>query len=861
GKRSCLGGGPGLSPGRARARVRPAHLPQAVTDAGCLFEVEALRGEAHLLLEVGEEQRKLVLPVPSEAARGERARRGLLLGSQERAHLLADGFGHDVVDPVVLDLGLPTAGHLGHRTLHRPRDPVGVQDDPPVDVAARAARSLDDRRLAAEVALLVRVQDRDEADLGKVEPLAEQVDPDQHVELSETKVAEDLDPLHRLHLGVEVADTEPLVREVVRELFARRLREGGHERSVPALHARSELDHEVGDVTLQRSDLDRGVDQSRRADDLLDEALRDLPFERSGGRRDEHRLGDVGQELGELERTIVAGGGEAPSELDQVVLAAPVALVHPLDLRDGDVGLVDEREEVVREEVEERVRGLPRATSGEVAGVVLDPRAVAGLPDHLEVVVDPSFEALGLDDPLLVLELLHPFVPFLLDLAQDPAETLVHGEEVGCREDRELREPAALFLGHGVEFHDLADRAPVEYDTMNGLARAHHVDRPAADAEAAPLQLDVVAVVLHPDELLEQGLSRDFLAHREFDDGGPVVLGRAETVDAAHRGDDKNVPSGEERLGRPVPQPVDLLVDGGILFDVEVDLGDIRFGLVVVVVADEVLDRVLGKERSELAHELCRERLVRADDQRRTLEACDHVRHRERLAAARDPEERDELLSPLHPLDDRVDRLGLVALGHEVGLELELPRKRLRRPPGAAVPGHGTTGNSLAAPGYPRGSIVTFVKPNRVSSPVTSLASGSVRRRSTSEGSTSIRAAPPRTRTRTRRNPRRRRTASADSMRPKSSLVTGSPCAMREARQASDGWSQFGRPRRRASARISAFPQPAHRSGWENPASSIARSPGRSSARSSRCTPSRYWAADRAAPNSRRKRVSTVRQW
>ena len=73
--------------------------------------------------------------------------------------------------------------------------------DPALDVARRAARRLDQRRLRAQEALLVGVEDRHQRDLGQVEPLAQQVDADQHVELAEPQVAQDLDPLE----GVDVA--------------------------------------------------------------------------------------------------------------------------------------------------------------------------------------------------------------------------------------------------------------------------------------------------------------------------------------------------------------------------------------------------------------------------------------------------------------------------------------------------------------------------------------------------------------------------------------------------------------------------------------------------------------------------------
>ncbi len=133
----------------------------------------------------------------------------------------------------------------------------------------------------------------------------------------------------------------------------------------------------------------------------------------------------------------------------------------------------------------------------------------------------------------------------------------------------------------------------------------------------------------------------------------------------------EDVPSGQQGLGRPVAESVDLLVDRRVFLDVEVDLGNVRLGLVVVVVADEVLDGVVGEQGAELAHQLGGEGLVRAHDEGRPLEAGDRVRHREGLAAARDPEQRDVLLPLLDPTDDLLDRLRLVSLGQEVRLELE----------------------------------------------------------------------------------------------------------------------------------------------------------------------------------------------
>jgi hypothetical protein len=76
-----------------------------------------------------------------------------------------------------------------------------------------------------------------------------------------------------------------------------------------------------------------------------------------------------------------------------------------VELRDGDVGLVDEDEEVAGEVVEERGRGLAGEAAGEVARVVLDAVAEADGLDHLEVEAGALVDALRLDEAAFFFEL------------------------------------------------------------------------------------------------------------------------------------------------------------------------------------------------------------------------------------------------------------------------------------------------------------------------------------------------------------------------------------------------------------------------------------------------------------------------
>src|SRR5206468_1999564 len=80
---------------------------------------------------------------------------------------------------VVRDLDRAPPVGLVERLLDRLGLLVGVHEHAAVDVARGAPDRLDERRAAAQEALLVGVEDRDQRDLRQVEALAEQVDADE----------------------------------------------------------------------------------------------------------------------------------------------------------------------------------------------------------------------------------------------------------------------------------------------------------------------------------------------------------------------------------------------------------------------------------------------------------------------------------------------------------------------------------------------------------------------------------------------------------------------------------------------------------------------------------------------------------
>ena len=110
------------------------------------------------------------------------------------------------------------------------------------------------------------------------------------------------------------------------------------------------------------------------------------------------------------------------------------------------------------------------------------------------------------------------------------------------------------------------------------------------------------------------------------------IIGISDTIEARHRRDNNDVLAAGEKSGSGgETELVDLVVDHEIFLDVFVGRGYIGFGLIIVVVAYEVFDGIVGEKLLHLAIELCGEGLVVAQKQRRPVDLRDYIGHGERL--------------------------------------------------------------------------------------------------------------------------------------------------------------------------------------------------------------------------------------
>ncbi|CAB4874113.1 unannotated protein [freshwater metagenome] len=112
---------------------------------------------------------------------------------------------------------------------------------------------------------------------------------------------------------------------------------------------------DVVNLSFGRFHDDLGIDETRRTDDLFDDAVDNTHLVFAGCCRKINLLTNSVQKLWPFEWSIVESAGKAKTVFDQCSLARRVAFIHGTDLWHGHVRFVNDDDEIVGEIVNQRV--------------------------------------------------------------------------------------------------------------------------------------------------------------------------------------------------------------------------------------------------------------------------------------------------------------------------------------------------------------------------------------------------------------------------------------------------------------------------------------------------------------------------
>ena len=142
-----------------------------------------------------------------------------------------------------------------------------------------------------------------------------------------------------------------------------------------------------------------------------------------------------------------------------------------------------------------------------------------------------------------------------------------------------------------------------------------------------------------------------------------IFLGISKRIYAGNTGNDYHVSTLKKCRRGAVSKHIYLVIYHSVLFDIHILAGDISLRLIVIVIGNEILYRVIGKELSELTAKLSRKSFVVCQNKRGTIQPRNNVCHSKGLARTCNAKKGLHSLALLDTLNQRFYSLGLISRG------------------------------------------------------------------------------------------------------------------------------------------------------------------------------------------------------
>ena len=167
------------------------------------------------------------------------------------------------------------------------------------------------------------------------------------------------------------------------------------------------------------------------------------------------------------------------------------------------MGLVHDDQQILREEIHQRKRRLPRLAKIQMPRIVLDPAAESRLSHHLDVKACPLRDPLRLNELVLRLKVLHLLPHLGLNILTGPVDLLLRHHIVGGRPYHHMVKARVHPSGKLLHFADPVDLIAEPLDPDQVLAALRRIDlhRIPPDPEIAALQGQVISRILDRDQI------------------------------------------------------------------------------------------------------------------------------------------------------------------------------------------------------------------------------------------------------------------------------------------------------------------------------------------------------------------------
>ena len=183
------------------------------------------------------------------------------------------------------------------------------------------------------------------------------------------------------------------------------------------------------------------------------------------------------------------------------------------------MALVNHDEEILWEKVQQGVGRLPFGTAIHMAGIVLHSVGVAHLAQHLNIVLGPLADTLGLNQLAFCLKELDLLLHFSGDIGNRCFHMVFIGHKVGGWEKDQMLYFSQVLASQTLNLPNSIDFIPEKFHTKGMLIPAgwenlHHI---STNPKTAPLEVNIIALKLDIHQLIEELVSGNLLTGPQTD--------------------------------------------------------------------------------------------------------------------------------------------------------------------------------------------------------------------------------------------------------------------------------------------------------------------------------------------------------
>ena len=170
---------------------------------------------------------------------------------------------------IVCFLDLTSSLCLFNGQTHGIRHIVRIHDYMAFAVSRSTANGLNEGCLGSQESFLIRIQNCHQRNLRNIQSLSQQVDTHQHIKDIQTHIPDNLRPLQRIHIGMQVTHPDTQFLHIVGQIFRHTLGQGGDQYLMVGCHFFINLTDQVIDLPFHRTHHYLRIQKSGRTDNLL----------------------------------------------------------------------------------------------------------------------------------------------------------------------------------------------------------------------------------------------------------------------------------------------------------------------------------------------------------------------------------------------------------------------------------------------------------------------------------------------------------------------------------------------------------------------------------------------------------------